>query len=127
MKVLRSFSLWAGALVVVLALVLVTTPSAPSAQSRIVHLESLVKCPSCENLSVAQSNATSSVAVRDEIRHRVLAGESDNQILTSLEATYGTSILLSPSTSGLGAVLWLAPLVLVLALVLAMVRLSRRR
>ena len=127
MKVLRSFSLWAGALVVVLALVLMTAPSAPSAQSRIGHLESLVKCPSCENLSVAQSNATSSVAVRDEIRQRVRAGESDNQILTSLEATYGTSILLSPSTSGLGALLWLAPLVLVLALIFALVRLSRRR
>ena len=127
MKVLRSFSLWAGALVVVLALILATAPSAPNDQSRIAHLESLVKCPSCENISVAQSNATSAVAVRNEITQRVHAGESDNAILTSLEATYGTSVLLSPSTTGLGALLWLAPVLGLFALVFAFWRLSRRR
>lgn len=127
MKVLRSFYLWAGALVVVLALILVTAPSSPSDQSRIAHLESLVKCPSCENLSVAQSNATSAVAVRNEITQRVHAGASDNAILTSLESTYGTSVLLSPSTSGLGALLWLAPVLALLALGFSIWRLSRRR
>jgi cytochrome c-type biogenesis protein CcmH len=126
-KVLRSFSLWAGALVVVLALILATAPSSPSDQSRIAHLESLVKCPSCENLSVAQSNATSAVAVRNEITQRVHAGASDNAILTSLESTYGTSVLLSPSTSGLGALLWLAPVLALLALAFSIWRLSRRR
>ena len=40
---------------------------------------------------------------------RVAAGDSDSQILTSLEATYGTSVLLSPPTSGLGALLWAVP------------------
>jgi len=44
-----------------------------------------------------------------------------------LEATYGTSILLSPSTSGLGLLLWLVPIGAVVALVVAGVRLARRR
>jgi cytochrome c-type biogenesis protein CcmH len=127
MTVVKSFWLWCLALVCVLAVALLEAPSTASTQGRIAHLESLVKCPACDDLSVAQSNATSSIAVRHDITRRVKEGESDNKILTSLEATYGTSILLSPSTSGLGLLLWLVPLGVVLALAYASVRLVRRR
>jgi cytochrome c-type biogenesis protein CcmH len=127
MRSLRSFRLWCLALVAVVALVLVAAPSAGTVQGRIAHLETLVKCPACEDISVAQSNATSAIAVRNEIAQRVRAGDSDSQILTSLESRYGTSILLSPPTSGIGALLWLAPMTALLALVVAGVRLARRR
>jgi cytochrome c-type biogenesis protein CcmH len=127
MSIVRSFRLWALALVCVVALALVVAPSGASERGRIAHLETLVKCPSCDDLSVAQSNATSALAVRTDITKRVHDGQSDNRILTSLEATYGTSILLSPSTSGLGALLWLVPLAALAALLVAGVRLSRRR
>jgi cytochrome c-type biogenesis protein CcmH len=125
--VVKSFGLWCAAFLCVLAVALIEAPSSASAQGRIDHLESLVKCPACDDLSVAQSNATSSIAVRHDITRRVKEGESDNKILTSLEATYGTSILLSPSTSGLGLLLWLVPLAALGAFVLAGVRLARRR
>jgi cytochrome c-type biogenesis protein CcmH len=127
MKILKSFRLWCLAFLCVLALALVAAPSTASTQGRIDHLETLVKCPACDDLSVAQSNATSALAVRNDITRRVRAGESDNKILTSLEATYGTSILLSPSTSGLGSLLWLVPILVIGALLVAGVRLARRR
>jgi cytochrome c-type biogenesis protein CcmH len=127
MKILTSFRLWCLAFLCVLALALVAAPSTASTQGRIDHLETLVKCPACDDLSVAQSNATSALAVREDITRRVRAGESDNKILTSLEATYGTSILLSPSTSGLGSLLWLVPILVIAALLVAGVRLARRR
>ena len=127
MNVLKSFRLWCLAFLCVLAVALVEAPSTASTQGRIVHLESLVKCPACEDLSVAQTNATSAIAVRNDIVRRVHEGQSDDKILTSLEATYGTSILLSPSTSGLGALLWLVPMGALLALMVAGVRLARRR
>jgi cytochrome c-type biogenesis protein CcmH len=127
MKILRSFWLFVGAFVVVVALSVVTAPSAPTAQSRIDHLETLVRCPACDDLSVAESDATSALAVRQEIVADVHHGKSDNFILTSIEAAYGTSILLSPPTSGLGVLLWAVPIaVLVLGVVIAF-RLSRRR
>ena len=127
MRGLRSFSLWCVALVAVLALVLVTQGSMSSQQSRIAHLESLVKCPACDDISVAQSSATSAIAVRNEIVRRVKAGASDNAILTSLESRYGTSILLSPSTSGIGVLLWAVPVAVIGAAVIAGLRLARRR
>jgi cytochrome c-type biogenesis protein CcmH len=126
-SVVKSFRLWCLAFLCVLAIVLLEAPSTASTQGRIDHLETLVKCPACDDLSVAESNATSSIAVRQDIARRVKEGQSDNKILTSLEATYGTSILLSPSTSGLGLVLWLVPFAVVVALVVAGIRLARRR
>ena len=127
MKVLRSFSLWCVVLVAVAALAVALRPSASSAANRIAHLETLVRCPSCDDLSVAVSNATSAIAVRHEITAKVHAGESDDKILTSLEDVYGTSILLSPPTSGLGVLLWIAPLLGVLLLIASALRLARRR
>ena len=127
MNVVKSFRLWCLAFICVLAIALLEAPSTASTPGRIAHLESLVKCPACDDLSVAQSNATSSIAVRHDITRRVKEGQSDNKILTSLEATYGTSILLSPSTSGLGLLLWLVPLGALLALAVAALRLARRR
>jgi cytochrome c-type biogenesis protein CcmH/NrfF len=67
------------------------------------------------------------VAVRHEISADVAAGMSDNRILTSIEDAYGPSILLSPPTSGLGALLWIAPLGVVLALIVVGLRLLRRQ
>ncbi|HEY5437432.1 MAG TPA: cytochrome c-type biogenesis protein CcmH [Acidimicrobiales bacterium] len=127
MKIARSFRLWALAFLCVAALALVVAPNGGSEQGRIAHLETLVKCPSCDDLSVAQSNATSALAVRSDITKRVHEGQSDSRILTSLESTYGTSILLSPSTSGVGALLWLVPIGALVALMVSAVRLSRRR
>jgi cytochrome c-type biogenesis protein CcmH/NrfF len=115
------------AFVVVVAVAVALHPHASSDRSRIDHLETLVRCPSCDDLSVAVSNATSAVAVRHEIVKKVDEGQSDSQILTSLESVYGTSILLEPPTSGLGVLLWIVPVLLVVALILSAIRLSRRR
>jgi cytochrome c-type biogenesis protein CcmH len=127
MKVLRSFRLWCVALVAVLALALATAPATSTAAARIAHLETLVKCPACEDISVAVSNATSAVAVRHEITQKVHEGKSDNEILTSLEDAYGPSILLSPSTSGIGSLLWAGPLCVLVVILVIGVRLARRR
>ena len=119
MKLLRSFSLWCVALLAVAALTVALHPQSSGASARITHLESLVRCPSCEDLSVGESNATSALAVRHEIATKVHEGQSDNQILTS--------ILLSPPTSGLGALLWIGPVLVVVLLVASAIRLTRRR
>ncbi|HVB51801.1 MAG TPA: cytochrome c-type biogenesis protein CcmH [Acidimicrobiales bacterium] len=127
MEVTRSFALWCVAFIVVAAFAVALHPHGSTDSSRVAHLETLVRCPSCDDLSVAVSNATSAVAVRHEIVKKVAEGQSDSQILTSLESVYGTSILLEPPTSGLGALLWIVPLLLVFALILSAIRLSRRR
>lgn len=127
MKILRSFALWCVAFLAVVAFAVVLNPHGSNESARIAHLETLVRCPSCDDLSVAVSNATSAIAVRHEIATKVHEGQSDNKILTSLESAYGTSILLSPPTSGLGVLLWVVPLLGLLLLIASAIRLTRRR
>lgn len=124
---LGSFRLWVLVVIVVVAVAMVTQPSTSSSLRRIAHLESLVKCPSCQDLSVAQSTSSSALAVRHEIVSLVARGKSDTQILTTIEAAYGPSILLSPSTAGIGIVLWLVPGAVFVGLVVTVVVLRRRR
>jgi cytochrome c-type biogenesis protein CcmH len=102
--------------------------AAPGEGARIAALWKIVRCPSCTNLSVAQSNAPSSVAVRNEIAQKVHAGRTDDEILNTLQDRYGASILLVPPAGALTTVLWAAPVVLAVgALVAGVVAISRRR
>jgi cytochrome c-type biogenesis protein CcmH len=109
----KTFRFWLAAFVVVFGTIVATSATTSLTERRIAHLQSIVRCPACEGLSVAQSNATSSIAVRHEIERRVKAGESDTSILTSLQERYGSAILLTPSGRGLGALLWIIPFAVV--------------
>ena len=126
MKLITSFWTWLAACVLVISAAFISAPSTSSMDSRIAHLETLVKCPSCDDISVAVSNSTSAIAVRHEIVASVKGGKSDTEILTSLENRYGSQIVLSPSTSGIGIILWLGPLLVVLAIAFIGIRLRGR-
>jgi cytochrome c-type biogenesis protein CcmH len=101
---------------------------APAAATRIASLERQVRCPSCQDLSVAQSISDSSIAVRNEIARSVAAGQSDAVILHALVARFGPSILLEPPPGGLDTLLWVVPLALGAgALVVGVAVVLRRR
>ncbi|HEY2564749.1 MAG TPA: cytochrome c-type biogenesis protein CcmH, partial [Acidimicrobiales bacterium] len=78
---------------------------------RVEVIASGIKCPSCEDLSVADSNAQTAVTVRTAIAAQVAAGRTDQQIDDYLVARYGTAIVLTPPTSGWSLVVWILPLV----------------
>jgi cytochrome c-type biogenesis protein CcmH len=101
-------------LAVVLALVLVVSasrngPLTPAA--RAAALDAVLKCPSCDGISVADSSASTAAAVRQVVSARVRAGQSDQQIENYLVSRYGPSILLRPPTTGITALVWILPLV----------------
>lgn len=87
----------------------VTSSRPPTAAQRAAAVEAQVRCPSCEDVSVAQSSASSAIAVRHEIARLVAQGEPDARIESQLVAQYGESILLAPPDSGLSSLVWLLP------------------
>lgn len=87
----------------------VTSSKPPTDAQRASALEAQIRCPSCADLSVAQSAASSAIAVRHEVAALVAAGQSDQQIESRLVAQYGPSILLSPPASGLSSLVWFLP------------------
>lgn len=81
----------------------------PGPARRADRIATQVRCPTCEGLSAAESEAASSVAVRQEIRRRVDAGETDEEVRAFLVGRYGRDILLTPEGTGLAALVWALP------------------
>ena len=113
-------------LAVVLAVALVvgarSPATAPGPAQRVATIEADVRCPSCEDISVAQSSAPVAVAIRHAVSSRVAAGQTDRDIEDWLVGRYGTGILLRPPTSGGVGLVWLVP---VLAIAVALAALGR--
>ncbi len=94
--------------------------SPQTAAQHAAAIEAVVKCPSCPDLSVAQSEATTSLAVRHEIVRMVEQGRSTGQIEQTLVGQYGQTILLVPPASGGVALIWLIPILLGLGALVGM-------
>jgi cytochrome c-type biogenesis protein CcmH len=107
----------AAALVVVAAVALTIGSgighSAPTLAQRAGAIESRIKCPSCEDISVAQSEAPTAIEARRQVVRMLDAGASVADIEQSFVDRYGPSILLAPPVSGLDALVWVLPLVAV--------------
>ncbi len=86
-----------------------------SIDARTAHIAGLVRCPVCNGETVAQSQATPAVEIRDQIKNDLQNGESQNGILSGLVAEYGPSILEKPPATGAGLVVWILPIVAAIA------------
>lgn len=99
----------------------------PTPEQRVRRITSVVRCPTCRGLSVAQSDAPAAKAIDDEVRRRVEAGETDGQIKAYLVSRYSEDILLQPKSSGAGLVVWGLPVIGAMAAVGGLVFVLRRR
>ncbi len=128
----RRFPLWT-ALGVVLILTLVVgsgifSSKPPTAAQRAASIDSVVRCPTCEDLSVAQSTAPAAQAVRATVAQQISQGRTDQQIESYLVDRYGASIELDPPASGWSLLVWLLPLIGgAIAVTILVVVLVRRR
>ena len=102
--------------------------SSPATQQERAHaIDTRLKSPDSTGLSVAQSTSASAAAIRADVRSQVNQGRSDGEIIASLEARYGTAVLLTPPVGGLSTLLWLLPALLLVGIVLSVVVVARRR
>ncbi len=74
-----------------------------------------LRCIQCQGQSIADSDAPIAAAMRAEVRQRVDNGESTDSIRELMIARYGEWVSFEPKTDGGGVVLWLAPLLVLLA------------
>ncbi len=88
------------------------------------EISSLMRCPVCQGLSVADSPTPLASAMKNEVREMLASGFSREQVLEYFEQSYGEFILLAPHARGFNLTVWLAPLAL---LVLGLVLILRRQ
>jgi cytochrome c-type biogenesis protein CcmH len=70
-----------------------------------------LQCPVCEGSTVADSGSGLAADMRSVIRSRVMAGESDQQILDEFVASYGDGILTEPPKRGISLGVWFGPVI----------------
>ena len=88
--------------------------SNPALEARARALSRELRCMVCQNQSIDDSDAPLARDLRILVRERLKAGDRDAQVLEFLTSRYGEFVLLKPSLSWHNALLWLAPLLVLL-------------
>jgi cytochrome c-type biogenesis protein CcmH len=126
---------WLGAIVFVLVLSTNLTRAVqpdemlpnPQLEQRARALSRELRCMVCQNQSIDDSDAPLARDLRILVRERIRAGDSDSKVLDFLVARYGEFVLLRPRFEWHTALLWLTPLVILMAGAGSLVVLARRR
>jgi len=79
-------------------------------ENRARALSAQLRCLVCQNETIDESSMPLARDLRLLVRTRLLAGDSDRQVLDFLVSRYGDFILLKPRLSIKTALLWFAPL-----------------
>ena len=97
-------------------------------EERARTLSKELRCLVCQNQSIDESNADLAHDLRILLRQRLVAGDTDQQILDYIAARYGMFVLLDPPFTPATYLLWLTPPLLILgAGAFLLVRARRRR
>lgn len=82
------------------------------------QLTAELRCPQCQNQNVADSNAVVAVDMREKTYQLIQEGKSREQILDYMVNRYGDFAHYQPPVNKLTLWLWLAPLLMLIALLL---------
>jgi cytochrome c-type biogenesis protein CcmH len=89
--------------------------SDPVLEARARTLSEGLRCMVCQNQSIDESDADLARDLRILVRQRLVAGDSDQQVMDYIVSRYGEFVLLKPRFSLRNALLWGTPVILLLA------------
>lgn len=126
-------------LLLALALIAATLPAAralspdevlddPVLEQRARELSAELRCMVCQNQSIDDSDAPLAKDLRVLVRERLVAGDTNAEVIDFLVARYGEFVLLKPRLTLQTVALWgLAPLALAIGLLVLFLGARRRR
>jgi cytochrome c-type biogenesis protein CcmH len=87
----------------------------PGLEARARALSEGLRCMVCQNQSIDESDADLARDLRVLVRQRIVAGDTDQQVMDYIVSRYGEFVLLKPRFEPRTALLWGTPVVLLLA------------
>jgi cytochrome c-type biogenesis protein CcmH len=89
------------------------TDSALEARARVISQD--LRCVVCQNETIDESNATLAQDMRRLVRQRVLAGDTNEEVLDYMVERYGDFVLLRPRMTPQTYLLWFGPALVLIA------------
>jgi cytochrome c-type biogenesis protein CcmH len=86
----------------------------PTLEIRARAISKGLRCVVCQNQSIDDSDAQLARDLRVLVRDRIIAGDSDGDVIEYVVSRYGDFVLLRPPVKGVTMVLWLGPVVIAL-------------
>jgi len=120
---------WATMAVVVVVVLVVAarpTPTKGVSDQRAFALATELKCLQCVGESVGASQAPLAVKFRQEIDRQMRQGRTDDEILNYFADRYGRQVLETPPSTGVGALVWIVPVLAFAGAVLVLAATFRR-
>ncbi len=89
--------------------VMITTPPQKTLDQKVQDVASQLKCPVCQDESVADSPSLIAQQMREVIRQQLQSGKSEQQVISYFVSRYGQQILWSPPWQGFSMLAYLVP------------------
>ncbi|MEO9525910.1 cytochrome c-type biogenesis protein [Roseibium sp.] len=100
----------------------------PALETRARTLSAGLRCMVCQNQSIDDSDAPLAKDLRVLVRERLVAGDSNEEVIDYLVSRYGEFVLLKPRFAWHTLMLWAAgPLALIAGLIAIFLALRRKR
>lgn len=99
----------------------------PAKEAQASALMHSLRCIQCQGQSIGDSDAAMAGTMRAEVRQQIAAGQKPEAVRSWMIERYGEWVSFEPDFKGAGLLLWLTPIILLLASLWAARGLFRRR
>lgn len=84
----------------------------PALEARARAISAGLRCMICQNQSIDESDAALAKDLRVLVRQRLVAGDTDEEVIAYVVSRYGEFVLLKPEFNWRNALLWGTPVLL---------------
>lgn len=100
----------------------------PLLEKRVMALSEELRCLVCQNQTLADSHAELAIDLKNQVREKLAAGMSEQDVINYMVERYGDFVLYRPPVKGATWLLWFGPfLLLVGGIGVLVLKLKRRR
>jgi cytochrome c-type biogenesis protein CcmH len=100
----------------------------PELEKRVMALSEELRCLVCQNQTLADSHAELAIDLKNQVREKLAAGMSNQDVINYMVERYGDFVLYKPPVKGTTWLLWFGPFVLLVAGIWVLLsKLARRR
>ena len=99
----------------------------PKLEERARDISQELRCLVCQNQSIDDSDADLARDLRILVRERLVAGDSNEEVIDYIVERYGDYVLLNPPLKPETYILWISPAVLAFLALIAVIAFYRRK